>query len=77
MGIDSFSNLCGIGVKMDDINKAYDSTVEEYYKKTKILEEPEIEIRKYFLSLIKKPAKILDFSLWTRKRCKNIFRKRI
>jgi ubiquinone/menaquinone biosynthesis C-methylase UbiE len=40
--------------------EAYDSTAEEYFQNTKNIEEPEIQQRKEFLSLIPKGGKILD-----------------
>ncbi|MEA1926337.1 MAG: class I SAM-dependent methyltransferase [Patescibacteria group bacterium] len=40
--------------------QAYDSTVEQYFENTKSIEEPEIQQRKEFLSLIPKKGKILD-----------------
>jgi len=40
--------------------QAYDTIVEEFYKNTKDIEQVEIEIRKEFLSYIKKGDKILD-----------------
>ena len=40
--------------------QAYDSIVEQFIEKTKNLEEPEIQMRKEFLSLVPKKGRILD-----------------
>jgi SAM-dependent methyltransferase len=59
---------------MDDIMKknirAYDSSVEEYYDKTKSLEEPEMAQRRLFASNIKKAGKLLDLGCGPGRDCK-------